>query len=577
MRLPRQGWERCRVRSESWDETVDFLVVGSGAGGMTAAIRAHDLGASTLVIEKASRYGGSTALSGGVAWVPNNSLMAAAGIEDSAEEGFVYLEAITAGSSSSERLHTYVETAPRMLSYLAENSRVCFTSVPDYPDYYPEAPGGKQGGRSCEPCEISAKQLGEEYARQNEYDGSCFPNYFPFLRSLVVEGKPLLRMDREGTRIFLRDTCRYFFDLPARLRRRQNDRLTLGPALAARCRLSLMDRKVPLWFNSSLEDLILEEGRVVGALVRKEGIELRVRAHKGVLLAAGGFEHNAALRRQYQPAPTGNEWTAGTPTNTGDTIAIGQKIGASFDLLEDSWWCPVFRAPEDPSVRLMIFEKNLDGGIIVDSQGERFMNEAVPYNDAGKEIYRANTNGASSIPAFLIFDYDFRKKYPVGSHLQWPVTTDRRAAKRYPGYMKKDATLRGLAQQIGVDADGLLRTVERFNGFARTGKDLDFGRGESAQDRYYTIRTDLPNPNLGPIEKGPFYALEVWPGDLGTKGGLRTDTHARVLDTDGEAIGGLYATGNCSASVMGHTYPGAGGTIGPAMTFGFIAAECAAG
>jgi 3-oxosteroid 1-dehydrogenase len=257
----------------------------------------------------------------------------------------------------------------------------------------------------------------------------------------------------------LREMCRYYFDLPARLRRRLNDRLTLGPALAARCRLSLMDRKVPLWLDSPLEDLVLEEGCVVGALVRKEGKEVRVRARKGVLLAAGGFEHNVALRQKYQPAPTGDEWTAGTETNTGDTIAMGEKIGASFDLLEDSWWCPVFRAPQDPFVRLVIFEKNLEGGIIVNSMGERFMNEALPYNDVGKATYRANTNGASSIPAYLVFDHNYRKKYAVGCVLQSPIHSDRLVEKRHPGFMKKDTTLRGLAQQIGVDAEGLVHTV----------------------------------------------------------------------------------------------------------------------
>jgi 3-oxosteroid 1-dehydrogenase len=334
-----------------------------------------------------------------------------------------------------------------------------------------------------------------------------------------------------------------------------------------------MDRGVPVWLNTKLDDLIEANGAIVGAVVTREGRTLRIGARKGVLLAAGGFERNAELRQKYQPGPTGSEWTAGTETNTGDTIAIGQRIGASFDLLEDSWWCPVFRAPGDELRRVLIFERSLPGGIVVDSLGRRFMNEAAPYNDAVKTIYAANSGEASTIPAYLIFDRRFRRKYPVGPIFPSAMLPDWAVNKKYDGFMKRDDSLEGLAAQLGIDAEGLEKSVDRFNGFARAGKDEDFGRGDSAQDRYYTVLADGPNPNLATVEQGPFYGCELWPGDLGTKGGLRTDLHARVLRESGETIPGLYATGNCSAAVMGHTYPGAGGTLGPAMTFGFRAAE----
>jgi 3-oxosteroid 1-dehydrogenase len=559
----------------AWDQEVDFLVVGSGAGGMTAAIRACDLGASVLVVEKAPVFGGSSAISGGVVWVPANHLMSRAGISDSREEGFRYLECVTAGSSSSKRLRAYVETAPRMLEYLDEHSRIRFQMMDDYPDYFAEQPGGKSGGRSCEPQEFDALELGEEFGRQNLHPREIY--IFGFMTTLASEGKPLMRNDAQGVRILLREFFRYFFNFKARWRRLPNTRLTLGGALVGRARVSLMDRGVPLWLNTRLEDLVVEQGRVVGAVVEREGELRRIGARTGVLLAAGGFECNAELRRQYQPAPIGSDWTAGTRSNVGDTIAIGERLEAAFDLMEDSWWCPVFRVPGEEKPRVLIFERSLPGSIVVNSRGERFMNEAQPYNEAVKCVYASNSPETSSIPAYVIFDRRFRRKYAVGPVFPGVMQPDWALPKKREGFLRSDATLEGLARQIGIDPEGLSKTVQRFNGFARSGKDLDFGRGETAQDRYYTVRAEGPNPNLAEIAKPPFYAAELWPGDLGTKGGLCTDEHARVLRESNDVIPGLYATGNCSAAVMGHTYPGAGGTLGPAMAFGFRAAEHAAG
>jgi 3-oxosteroid 1-dehydrogenase len=554
-----------------WDETVDWLVVGSGGGGMTAAIRAHDLGGASLIIEKADVYGGSTALSGGVVWVPNNPLMRQAGMADSAEEGLQYLETVTAGTSTSERLRAFVETAPRMMTYLAQHTHVVFETIPDYPDYYPEEAGGKRGGRSCEPVLFNALELGEELARLRMYAHEDY--IMGFLTCTAAEGKPLMKGDRKAGWIMLKKLCAYAFNLRARLRGKRNTDLTLGVALISRARRSLMDRGVPLWLNTKLEDLVVEEGRVVGAVVTREGETLRIRAHRGVLLAAGGFERNQELRKRYQQAPIATEWTAGAATNTGDTLAIGERVGADVDLLDDAWWCPVFDVPGRDYGLVVIYEKNLPGGIIVNKLGERFMNEAAPYNDVVKRMYAANSPDAACIPAYLIFDGGFRRKYPVGPVFPSSWRPDWTTPKKLAGFMQKDATLEGLAGQLGIDPRGLVRTVERFNEFARAGQDADFGRGESAQDRYYTVLAEGPNPNLAEIKEPPFYALEVWPGDLGTKGGLVTDAKARVVNNAGEVIPGLYATGNCSAVTMGRTYPGAGGTIGPAMTFGFIAAE----
>ncbi len=552
-----------------WDEVVDFVVVGSGAAGLTGALVAAERGARTLVIEKSDCYGGATALSGGAIWVPNNHLMGAIGVKDSLEEGLVYLEAATAGSSSTERLRAYLEEAPAMVRSLAEMSHVVFEPVPSYPDYYPEAAGGKAGGRTLEPARVSALRLGAELSRLRPLV------HARRIRFLSLMARDMAKLIRGGVPLYLRvakDAVLYYANLRARIRRLGNTRLTVGRSLIARLRLSLMDRGVPLLLNTALLELIEEDGRVVGVLAEREGRPLRIRAERGVLLAAGGFEKNADLRKLHQAAPIGADWTAGPDCNVGDTIAIAEKLGASFDLLDDAWWTPVLCVPGEPAWA-MVIEKGLPGGIIVNRAGERFMNEAAPYNDVVKAMYAANRPEAPSIPGHLIFDATFRARYPVGYVAPSYAMPDAMLTPALKKFLLWDQTLAGLARKIGVDPAGLERTVERSNEHARAGVDPDFGRGTSVHDRYYGDPRGGSNPCLGPIEKPPFYSVEVYPGDLGTKGGLRTDVKARVLRGDDAPIAGLYASGNCSASVMGNTYPGAGGTIGPAMTFSWIAAR----
>lgn len=562
-----------------WDASVDFLVVGSGAAGMTAALRAHDVGGETLVIEKAAVYGGSTALSGGVAWVPNNPLMAQHGISDSADQALRYLEIVTKGSVSKERLRAYIDAAPRMLATLAETSHVRFDCVTKYPDYYPEVEGGKPGGRSCEPAVFDAMQLGAEFGAMR-YPPPGKLAMGGRVAFKVADAKALLAGGPSLTWFMLRGLLSYYTNFRARRQGLCNTTLTLGRALVGRLRLSLMDRKVPVWLNTSIKELITEGGRVVGAVVEKQGKLVRVQARKGVLLAAGGFERNAAMRQHYQRPPVGSEWTGGCDANTGDTIGLGTAIGASLDLMDESWWCPSLLAPYPASDRswMVIYEKNLPGSIVVNKRGRRFMNEAAPYDDVVKSMYAANTPEAPAIPAFLIFDRSYRRKYACGPLMPSYAAPDRFVrADLKASFFTKDETLEGLARKIGVDAAGLADTVSRFNRAAVTGKDPEFHRGDSLQDRYYPGDTPGKNPNLGPLAQPPFYAVLLFPGDLGTKGGFRTDVCARVLTHDGEPIPGLYAAGNCSASVMGRSYPGAGATIGPAMTFGFLAAEHALG
>jgi 3-oxosteroid 1-dehydrogenase len=559
----------------TWDSSVDFLVVGSGAGGMTGALRAHDLGADVLLVEKASLYGGSTALSGGVVWVPNNPLMKECGLRDSMEDGLTYLEGVTQGSASRERLLAYLETAPRMMATLAESSAVRFQCLTEYPDYYPEAAGGRAGGRSCEPLTFDGLQLGEEFLRMR-----CMPTKRMVLGGRIMmnvkDGMLMLKGGAPAARLMVRRLWEYYSNLPARRLGPRLTNVTLGAALIGRLRLSLLERHVPLWLGSSIRELVGEGGRVVGAVVEREGRALRVGARRGVLLATGGFEHNAELRYRHHPKPTGSEWTSGCDSNTGDAIGIGTAVGGSLALMDDAWWCPAVIAPFPSGnlVWILIFEKNLPNGIIVNAAGKRFVNEAAPYNDVVKGIYASQATGVSSVPAFLVFDATYRRKYPCGPLMPGYAKPDwMTPACLKERFFTKDTTLADLARQIGVDAEGLCDTVRRFNEYAAAGKDPEFHRGDSLQDLYYAGRCEGLNPSLGPIERSPFYAVEVYPGDLGTKGGFRTDVRSRVLDESGDPIPGLYAAGNSAAAVMGHSYPGAGATIGPAMTFGFLAAE----
>ncbi len=560
----------------SWDEVVDFVVVGSGAAGMTGALVAAQRGARTLVIEKSAYFGGGTAISGGAIWVPNNHLMPEVGVSDSFEEALTYLEAATAGSSTTERLRTYLEQAPVMVRTLAETSHVVFESVPTYPDYYPEAEGGKSGGRTIEPSRFNATKLGAEFA-----------NLRPMVHERRIKFLSIMARDMAmfiagGLPLYLRvlkDGFLYYGNLRARLGGLGNTRLTIGRALAARLRASLLEHDVPVLLETRLVELVEEDGVVVGLVAERDGQPLRIRAEKGVLLAAGGFENNAELRQRHQAAPIGSEWTAGPESNTGDTIAIAEKLGASFDLLDESWWTPVVCEPGKPAW-VMVIEKGLPNGIIVNGAGERFMNEAAPYNDVVKAMYKANRPEAPSIPGHLIFDATYRGRYPVAGVDPSYAMPDSALTPELKKFMVSAPTLADLAEKIGVDSATLERTVARSNEFARKGADSDFGRGASSQDRYYGDPRVGPNPCLGVIEKPPFYSVQVHPGDLGTKGGLRTSPKAQVLNGNDEPIPGLYASGNCSASVMGTTYPGAGGTIGPAMTFAWIAArdatdECA--
>jgi 3-oxosteroid 1-dehydrogenase len=555
-----------------WDHTVDLLIVGSGAGAMAAAICAHDRGGRPLLIEKTERYGGSSAMSGGSLWIPNNHYMATAGVSDTPAEALTYLKGVTRGAVPEEKLRIYVDTAPVMLKYLTDHSHLRMQAMLTYADYYPEVPGGKPGGRSIEAQHFDARLLGDEFERMRE----------PALQELVMgrmsmtatEAHHLLARHPGWMKLTAGIMARYWFDVGGRLRSRRDRCLSLGNALIGMLRRSLMDRNVPIWLETGAHELVTTNGCVTGVVAERNGRTMRIGATKGVVLAAGGFESNDAMRKRYLPNPTDADWTSGNPGNTGDGIRMGMALGAGVDLMDEAWWGPTTVVPGEARARMLVVEKGLPGCILVGKRGERFVNEASPYIDIVHAMYAKDSPQSPTVPAYMIFDGTYRKKYPFGPFFQASQQPDWALPKTLKqGYLRKADTLEGLAAQLGIDAAGLRASVEKMNAYARNGRDPDFRRGESLFDRYYGDEKVQPNPCLAQLATPPYYGIVVFPGDLGTKGGLKTDAGARVLTEGGTPIPGLYAIGNSSASVMGRTYPGAGGTMGPAMTFGYIVAR----
>lgn len=544
-------------------QEYDIVVVGSGAGGMTAAITAARKGASVVVIEKAACYGGSSARSGGGVWIPNNDVLNAAGVQDTPEAARTYLHSIIGDDVPADRIDTYIDRGPEMLAFIQKHSALELQWVPGYSDYYPEAPGGRVGGRSVEPKPFDGRRLGADLATL-EPDYARAPKNFvitqadyKWLNLLMRNPRGPLRAAKVGARFVWANLTK-------------KNLLVRGQALMAGLRVGLRDANVPLLLDTALTDLVVEHGVVRGVKVTANGTDSIIRAHKGVILASGGFEHNDEMRRTHQRAPIGTEWTVGAKANTGDGIRAGRAAGGALDFMDDAWWGPSFPLTGGPWFALS--ERSLPGCMMVNADGRRFVNESAPYVEATHAMY-GGKNGrgdgpGENIPCWMILDQRYRNRYTFAG-----ITPGQPFPKRWlkAGVMVKADTLPELAEQIDVPVRNLAETVERFNGFARTGKDEDFGRGESEYDHYYGDPRNKPNPSLAEIGKAPFYAIKVVPGDLGTKGGLVTDVDGRVLREDGSAIDGLYAAGNASSPVMGHTYAGPGATIGPAMTFAYLA------
>lgn len=548
------------ANQQQWDHEVGFLVVGSGAGGLTGALAAADRGLDTLVIEKAAHYGGSTALSGGGIWVPNNPTLLREGLRDDRADVRAYLDAVVGDRVPTANLDRFIDEGPRMLEFLETSPHLRFQWCTGYSDYHPEAPGGRPAGRSIEPLPVDLKQLGPD-------EDLLRPAALATPPGLFITSKDFVQLNMVTRTWKARWTALLtgLRAIKAIVLRRHMD--TLGRALIARLRLALRDAGVPLWLNTPLRSLITDDtGAVIGVLAERDGREIRIRARDGVLLATGGFEHNQAMRKQYLPDGGRDNFSAASADNTGDGIVAGEKVGAAVDLMDDAWWMPSFQRPEGVN-QVLVSERSIPCSIIVDSSGARFTNEAAPY----VTFVHAQLAGSHD-PAWLIFDAKAKSRYPIGGVVP---------GQKFPaswlesGLLRTGATVDELAAAIGVPALGLRESVERFNGFARNGHDDDFGRGDSAYDNYYGDPT-LPQPTLDPLDRGPYYALRIRIGDLGTKGGLVYNENAQVLRADGSIIDGLYAAGNTSAAVMGNDYAGAGATIGPAMVFGYVAADHAA-
>jgi len=535
-------------------ERYDVIVVGSGAGALTGAIVAAKHGLKTLMVEKGSMWGGSSSLSGGGMWIPNNPVSLAAGLQDSFEEALTYMETVIGDvgpASSRERKVAYLQNGPEVVRFL-QGEGVQFVAAMEYPDYYPDKPGGKIG-RCIEYAFFDRRKLGE-------------------LGKSIRMAAELPMPFHSGEAHHLPKaftTPKHFFKTVGILSRAAK-RLTgqqlvgLGNAMVAQLMWVALRYGVTLWLNTPCRRILVEDGRAVGIEVLKDGKPLELRAG-AVLLAAGGFDHNAEMRKTYHGIEAG--WSVGNPDNTGDVIQQCMELGVDMALLDDAWWGAVSIEPSGQPY-FILWERSMPHSIVVDQLGQRYTNESASYVDFGHAMLEQNQKTAGkAIPSWLIMESRHRNRYIFG------MAMPRFTPKAYleSGYFIKADTLDELADKCGINRETLLATVARFNRMVEKGVDEDFGRGRTAYDHFYGDPT-YPNPNLGKIERGPFYAVKLYPGDLGTKGGILTDEYARVLK-DGVPIPGLYATGNCTASVMGRTYPGPGATLGPAVTFGYIAGK----
>jgi 3-oxosteroid 1-dehydrogenase len=543
------------------EETYDFIIVGSGGGSAPAALVMHEAGKRVLIIEKEAMFGGTSAYSGGVIWIPNNHIINDAGDGDSHERSRTYLDSVigeVGPASTPARRDAFIRDGAGMITFL-EGLGMKFEHA-HWPDYYDTAPGGLATGRSLAAPLFDVNELGEWGPKlAHHMVTSLMPISSPesvdmFTATKTVKGKIL--MAKIAYRQFVLNKL-----MGKKIR-------GAGNSLQGRLYQIVLKRKIPLWLETPVKDFTVENERVVGVVAERNGETIRVRAELGVLLNAGGFARNREMRQKYQGTPNGADWTQVSPGHTGEMIQAAERLGAAIDLMDETFY---LLCSFDKDGNFMGMHSPNDIGkpysITVDKNGKRFANEATSYMEFGQKQY-----AAGAVPAWAIFDSRHRKYYPWG--LFPPAITPQSAIDS--GYLKKAQTLDDLARQCGIDAKGLKETVERFNGFCKTGVDEDFHRGESQYNHYYGDPTVKPNPNLAPIAKPPFYAVEVVPGDVGTAGGVVCDENARVLRKDGTPISGLYATGITTATVVGRTYPGAGSSVGPSMTFGYIAARHAA-
>ncbi|MDX1374661.1 MAG: FAD-dependent oxidoreductase [Burkholderiales bacterium] len=555
----------------------DALVVGSGAGGLAAACTAAHHGLDVIVAEKEPLFGGTTAYSAGVIWIPLSGHAVRAGLADSRDAAFRYLEAEIGPQLDRTKTAAFLAHGPEMLAFLEQHTHVRYLLMDNWSDYHPDMPGASQGGRSLLPEPYDGRLLGERFRELRP----------PLPTMMLFGGMSVSRDDiphlLNATRAprsawhVTRLLARYAMD---RLRYARGTRITNGNALVARLAKSLFERDVPLWLSSPVTKLLVEDGAVRGALVQRASGALEVRTRRGVVLASGGFPRNAELRaRHYRHVAAGKRHVPlAPPGNTGDGARLAREAGGMFqaEANQPAAWTPVSLVPQaDGGVQPFphFIDRCKPGYIVVDRRGRRFANEADSYHDFVPRMIEACSEDAD-VEAYLVTDHRAIRRYGIGVVAPSPMPLEPHVRS---GYLVRAASPEALARALGVDPQGFVRTLDAYNAHAARGEDPAFGKGSNAYHRFGGDPTHGPNPNLAPIVSPPFYAVRLVPSDLGTFLGIATDAAARVLDVNERPIPGLYMAGNDMASVMGGSYPGAGITIGPAMTFGYIAGRRLAG
>jgi 3-oxosteroid 1-dehydrogenase len=531
----------------------DVVVLGTGAAGLVAALAAHDRGADVGLYEKGTVVGGTTALSGGIVWIPNNHHAAAAGLSDSREDALAYLDSLSLGAIDPALAAALIDTGPELVRWLEATTPLRLRVVKGYPDYHPEHPGGKPGGgRSLDPDLFDYAALGpwaDRVARP------------PSLPRLTLIETPL------GGGSGAIDPA----DMDERDHRDSRGR---GQALVGALLRACLDRGIEPVTGARAIELIRQDGRVTGVRFAPAGPIDDVEARRGAVIATGGFEWEPTLVRAFLRGPMTSPTTI--PTNTGDGLRMALGAGAAVGAMAEAWWVPTIEIPGEmlygrQRARLVLRERTLPRSILVNRRGRRFANEAANYNALGGAFHQFDPSRFeyANLPCWLVFDHGYLTRYGL---------LDVEPESAVPSWLSTAASVDELAECIGVDAAGLVATVARWNELVRRGHDDDFGRGDSAYDGWSGDQRFLGSPQatLGPIDEPPYYAVEVHSGTLGTKGGPRTDVDGRVLDFDGRAIGGLYAAGNAMAAATGLVYGGAGGTLGPAVVFGYRAGRHAA-
>jgi len=557
------------------NETFDVVVVGSGSAGAMAALRAADQGLKVLIVEKAQKFGGTSATSGGVMWVPNHRLDGDAG--DSREMTFEYLESIIGKPVNRERLEAFVDEAPKMLHFLKDSG--VKVEVAAWPDYYATSPGAR-ADRSIVCPTFDGRKLGDNrYALMREQYNrfKLFGRYAMDLNETFA-----LMLQTKGWRqVVAKMITRYWADRSTRKVSHRDRRFTQGAALMGALYEQVFKRGVELRMETGMEELALDDaGRVTGIVVSNYGRKYTIGAKYGVVLTAGGYEWNQELRDRFYPVP-GLTRHSSTPedANRGETLVAAEKIGASTEHTESGWWIPTMILPMPNAsnfheIHQAAFDVGRPWSVVVNRNGVRFVDEACGYDQFGQAMVADHVKTGANCPCWLIFDSKFRRKFSAGGLMPTVHTPERKVPEDWwDHYVFRANTIEELCRKIHLPVEQVKQTVANIAEYSKTGVDPEFGRGMNAYDQMFGDPTVTPNPNLGPIDTAPFYAVPINNGDLGTKGGLRCDARARVLDNSGNPIPGLYAAGNNSGTPFGDVYPGAGATIGPAMTFGYVAAN----